>query len=85
MPFTSPYSIIILIILYLSFVLKFGPQFMEKREPYNIERILMAYNLLQVVSNLALVVYVRHFFFSEAFLFLYSCGIHEKMCWFSSI
>lgn len=58
LPFTSPYSIFTLVALYLVFVLKWGPKFMEHRKPFNIERILIIYNLLQVVLNFTLVAFV---------------------------
>lgn len=58
LPFTSPYSIFALVAVYLLFVLKWGPKFMEHRKPFNIERILIIYNLLQVVLNFTLVAFV---------------------------
>lgn len=58
LPFTSIESIIVVITLYLLFVLKWGPKFMEKRRPYNIERILLFYNAIQVMANSSIFIYV---------------------------
>lgn len=58
LPFTSIESIIVVITLYLLFVLKWGPKLMEKRRPYNIERILLIYNAIQVMANSGIFVYV---------------------------
>ncbi|XP_047515879.1 elongation of very long chain fatty acids protein AAEL008004-like isoform X1 [Pieris napi] len=45
----SPYSTIGLLTFYLLFVMKWGPKWMEKRKPFNLERILIAYNAIQVI------------------------------------
>jgi len=56
LPFTSPESVFALIVLYLLFVLKWGPKFMKNRQPYNIDRCLLVYNLVQIFSNFTIVV-----------------------------
>ncbi|XP_047515880.1 elongation of very long chain fatty acids protein AAEL008004-like isoform X2 [Pieris napi] len=56
----SPYSTIGLLTFYLLFVMKWGPKWMEKRKPFNLERILIAYNAIQVI--LCLYVFVTVFF-----------------------
>lgn len=58
MPFTSPHSISILIAFYLFFVLKWGPRFMQHRKSYNLERILLFYNAIQVILNFTLLAFV---------------------------
>lgn len=61
LPFQSPIHIAIVVIIYLYFVLKVGPKFMEKRRPYKIDRILLLYNFLQVLFNVGIVGYVSIF------------------------
>lgn len=58
LPFTSVESVITIVTLYLLFVLKWGPKFMEKRKPFNIERILLFYNFFQVICNFSILAYV---------------------------
>lgn len=58
LPFTSVESVVVVITLYLLFVLKWGPKFMEKRRPYNIDRILLYYNAIQVLANSSIFFYV---------------------------
>lgn len=58
LPFTSAHSVFLLIGGYLYFVLNFGPKFMENRKPFNIDKILLYYNGLQVVLNFGLFAYV---------------------------
>lgn len=58
LPFTSVPSILIVIGSYLYFVLNFGKKFMKNRKPYNIDRLLLYYNFLQVVLNFSLFAYV---------------------------
>ncbi|CAH4008642.1 unnamed protein product [Pieris brassicae] len=45
----KPYLGLGLLALYLLFVMKWGPNWMEKRKAFNLERILIAYNALQVI------------------------------------
>lgn len=72
LPFNSIESVIIIITLYLLFVLKWGPKFMENRRPFNIDRILLCYNGIQVVANFSIIAYVSIFemsvFPSETFI-----------------
>lgn len=44
----SPWPILIILIGYLYFVLKAGPEFMKSRGPLNIDRIVMVYNITQI-------------------------------------
>lgn len=59
LPFTSIESVIVIITLYLLFVLKWGPKFMEKRRAYNITYTLLSYNALQIVANSCILIYVN--------------------------
>ncbi|XP_031636096.1 elongation of very long chain fatty acids protein 7-like [Contarinia nasturtii] len=58
LPFTSVESLITVVTLYLFFVLKWGPNFMEKRKPYNLKQMLLFYNGFQVFCNFSLFTYV---------------------------
>lgn len=55
----SPFPVLIILACYFAFVLKIGPKFMEKREPYKLKEIMMVYNLYQVAYNGALVFWVN--------------------------
>lgn len=58
LPFTSLECLLCVITLYLLFVKKWGPKFMEKRNPYNLDRFLLFYNGFQVLCNFSIVAYV---------------------------
>ncbi|CAG2058889.1 unnamed protein product [Timema podura] len=47
----SPVYVLVIVALYLFFVLVAGPKFMENRRPYNLKKIITAYNILQVLAN----------------------------------
>lgn len=47
---SSPISMIVLIAAYL-YVIRNGKKFMEHRKPYNIERLIIGYNILQIIIN----------------------------------
>ncbi|KAJ8732295.1 hypothetical protein PYW08_015025 [Mythimna loreyi] len=47
---SKPYQLLTLLGLYLMFVLKWGPQHMKNRQPYNLDKILIVYNAVQIVS-----------------------------------
>lgn len=51
----SIWPITIVIVIYLYFVLKIGPEFMKYRNPMKIDRIVAAYNAVQVLFSLYLV------------------------------
>ncbi|EEB15720.1 elongation of very long chain fatty acids protein, putative [Pediculus humanus corporis] len=51
---SNPISIFLILVGYLYFVLKLGPELMEKRKPYNMKLLLITYNLYQVLFNLGL-------------------------------
>lgn len=56
----SPWPVLIILSAYLYFVLKAGPKFMEKRKPMNIDRLVMVYNVIQVLYSLYIVEEVIH-------------------------
>ncbi|XP_050520227.1 elongation of very long chain fatty acids protein AAEL008004-like isoform X2 [Daktulosphaira vitifoliae] len=47
----TPWAVLGIIGVYSLFVLKIGPQLMEKRKPFNLKHIMMAYNILQLLFN----------------------------------
>ncbi|XP_035444766.2 elongation of very long chain fatty acids protein F [Spodoptera frugiperda] len=52
----TPYPVAAILAVYLWFVLKFGPQYMKDRQPYNLKAWLLFYNAAQVVISVILVV-----------------------------
>lgn len=59
-PLNGPPLVMVgIVATYLLFIKKIGPKMMENRQPFELKGIMMIYNLLQVVANLALGVYVR--------------------------
>nr|CAD7414560.1 unnamed protein product [Timema cristinae] len=48
---SSPVPILTILALYLYFVLSLGPNFMNSREPFHLQRLLVAYNLYQVLFS----------------------------------
>jgi len=47
----SPWPVVAIVGSYLYFVLNFGPKWMTNRKPFNLNKIINIYNLLQVVAN----------------------------------
>ncbi|XP_005189663.3 elongation of very long chain fatty acids protein AAEL008004 [Musca domestica] len=52
----SPVIPVSIIALYLLFVLKYGPKWMENRQPFELKNIMRVYNVIQVIANLVLFV-----------------------------
>lgn len=50
---STPYAVIFILISYLWFVLKFGPDYMKNRAPFNLRNLLVAYNAMQVLITFA--------------------------------
>lgn len=48
----SPGPILCIVGCYLAFVLKVGPKMMEKRSPFQLNFLLLAYNMIQVIFNI---------------------------------
>ncbi|XP_050310572.1 elongation of very long chain fatty acids protein AAEL008004-like [Anthonomus grandis grandis] len=47
----SPIPTAIVLFLWYKFVFKWGPALMEKRPPYNLKRIMIIYNIIQILAN----------------------------------
>lgn len=54
----SPLPTVAIVVSYLYFVRKWGPKFMENRKPFQLYSVMRAYNLLQVVINLYIMIAV---------------------------
>ncbi|XP_018784064.1 PREDICTED: elongation of very long chain fatty acids protein 1 [Bactrocera latifrons] len=48
----SPLPVAVCLVAYLSFVLHYGPKWMENRKPFNLKYIMRVYNAIQVLANL---------------------------------
>lgn len=48
----SPLPVTFMLIIYLCFVLKGGPSWMENREPFKLTRVLIIYNAYQVLFSI---------------------------------
>jgi len=53
---SSPFAMFGILAIYLLFILKWGPNYMKNREPYNLNKIIIVYNILQIVACARLVV-----------------------------
>lgn len=61
MPFMeNPTSWLVLVTVYL-YIVKNGPKFMKDRKPFNIEKIIIVYNMLQIIANVILFFLVSDF------------------------
>ncbi|XP_060657224.1 elongation of very long chain fatty acids protein F-like [Drosophila nasuta] len=57
----SHWSTTIILVSYLIIVLKLGRKFMEHRNPYNLKKILIVYNSIQVIYNAILFGYAAYY------------------------
>lgn len=55
---SNPFPMLTIVILYLFFVLKWGPKYMENRKPYNLDGVMVVYNITQIIACLYLVIKV---------------------------
>jgi len=55
---STPWPVLSILSVYLLFVLKFGPNMMENRKPFNIKYVMLLYNAIQTLYNGWLVVWV---------------------------
>ncbi|XP_050440918.1 elongation of very long chain fatty acids protein AAEL008004-like [Adelges cooleyi] len=55
---SSPWPITLILLIYLAFILKIGPEFMKNREPFSIKNVMLLYNLMQTIFNGYLLAYV---------------------------
>ncbi|KAJ3644226.1 hypothetical protein Zmor_026896 [Zophobas morio] len=50
----SPVNVITVLLAYVLFIFKWGPQIMKSREPFNLKTLMIIYNVVQVFLNLIL-------------------------------
>lgn len=55
----SPIPTVLIVLLYMYIVVFFGPRMMANRKPYNLRKVLIAYNAFQVVFSLGMLYEVR--------------------------
>lgn len=55
---SGPVPIITILLFYLYFVLKFGPNWMKNRKPFDLKNIMIAYNAYQVGFSIWFCIYV---------------------------
>ncbi|XP_055374713.1 elongation of very long chain fatty acids protein 7-like [Condylostylus longicornis] len=68
----SPIPVLIFIFLYLKFVLDWGQKFMKDRKPFEVDRLIILYNIIQIAWNLEL--------FIKAFRYTYGLGGYSFTC-----
>jgi len=49
---SSPAPVVSIVLLYLAFVLKIGPNFMKDRKPYDLKKLMVVYNAFQVCFSI---------------------------------
>lgn len=52
----TPYPVFTILVVYLGFVLKAGPQLMNNKSPYVLKTLMRVYNIVQVLYNLYILV-----------------------------
>ncbi|XP_062131368.1 elongation of very long chain fatty acids protein F-like [Drosophila sulfurigaster albostrigata] len=61
----SAWPVTILMLIYLLIVLKYGKKFMENRNPYEITKIIIGYNIFQVIYNSVLFCFCFYNYFID--------------------
>ncbi|CAH1638528.1 unnamed protein product [Spodoptera littoralis] len=69
----TPYPVAAILVVYLWFVLKFGPQYMKDRQPYNLKAWLLFYNAAQVVISVII--------FSLGIRYIWRYGLWHSTCY----
>lgn len=57
---SSPFPMLAIVGAYLYFVLKLGPKMMESRKPFKLDKVIIVFNILQILACSFLVIQVRH-------------------------
>lgn len=70
---SNPFKVIGILAIYLCFILKWGPEFMKNRKPFNINKLIIVYNIIQIVAcaRLVMQVIVILSFLSNEFVIIY--------------
>lgn len=56
---SNPFKMFGILGLYLLFILKWGPNHMKNRQPYNLNKVIIVYNIIQIIACARLVLMVR--------------------------
>lgn len=56
---SNPFSMFGILVCYLYFILKWGPKFMKNRKPFNLNKLIIVYNIIQILACARLVVHVN--------------------------
>lgn len=59
---SNPFPVFGILACYLYFILKWGPEFMRNRKPFNLNKIIIIYNMIQIVACARLVMQVNDIF-----------------------
>ncbi|XP_018327717.1 elongation of very long chain fatty acids protein 7-like [Agrilus planipennis] len=66
---SSPIPVAIIVAFYIYFVFKLGPRLMKNRPPFDLEKVLIIYNIVQIILCGYLVIqFVRHLLFTYSFI-----------------
>lgn len=57
---STPFPMFVILALYLMFILKWGPKFMTNRQPFNLNKVIIVYNVIQIIMCARLVVHVSN-------------------------
>lgn len=58
----------IVIAAYLFTVLKWGPEYMKNRKPYDLRAVMLTYNAVQVIFNVLLCIFVSYIYIFQEFI-----------------
>jgi len=73
------WSVAAVIVLYLAFVLHFGPKWMANRRPFELKFVMQLYNAVQVVANSVIFIYgMIYTIFNPRFSFLCQPVEHDN-------
>ncbi|XP_046658742.1 elongation of very long chain fatty acids protein 4-like [Homalodisca vitripennis] len=61
----SPVPIVVIIGIYLVIILKIGPAYMDKREPYDMKTVMRLYNIFQVIYNSGLILIPFYYYYEH--------------------
>lgn len=73
---SNPFTMFAILTAYLYFILKWGPEYMKNRKPFNINKLIIAYNIIQIVACARLVLQVN---LSSLFPCLMKCFMFENI------
>jgi len=82
LPLTSSHWPVLTILgIYLVFIKIVGPWFMQNQKPYNLDRAIKIYNIVQIAYNVILLIFVSNaLFFNKNILIFIICISKFKEC-----